>query len=58
MTVMAQPLTGAPSATAEWNSIDWKAAKAEVFRLQMRIAKAVREGRHNKVKSYPLQIRG
>lgn len=51
MTVMAQPLTGAPSATAEWNSIDWKAAKAEVFRLQMRIAKAVREGRHNKVKS-------
>jgi RNA-directed DNA polymerase len=51
MTVMAEPFTGAPTALSEWDSIDWKTAKAEVLRLQMRIAKAVREGRHNKVKS-------
>ena len=30
--------------TAEWNSIDWRKAKQEVKRLQMRIAKAVEEG--------------
>ena len=51
MTVMVKSLTGAPTALSEWDSIDWKTVKTEVFRLQMRIAKAVREGRHNKVKS-------
>ena len=33
-----------------WKSIDWTHAKAEVKKLQMRIAKAVREERWNKVK--------
>jgi len=33
-----------------WKSIDWKQVKAEVKKLQMRIAKAVREERWNKVK--------
>jgi RNA-directed DNA polymerase len=35
----------------KWNSIDWKHAQREVRRLQMRIAKAVKENRWNKVKS-------
>jgi RNA-directed DNA polymerase len=34
-----------------WRSIDWQKARREVRRLQMRIAKAVREGKHGKVKS-------
>ena len=32
-----------------WHSIDWKKARREVRRLQMRIAKAVKEGRYGKV---------
>lgn len=42
-----QPLTS----TDSWRSIDWKKAHKEVRRLQMRIAKAVQEGKHGKVKS-------
>jgi RNA-directed DNA polymerase len=34
-----------------WKSIDWKKAEKKVRELQMRIAKAVREGRYRKVKS-------
>jgi len=34
-----------------WRSIDWKKAKREVRRLQMRIAKAVKEGKFGRVKS-------
>lgn len=44
-------LTGAPSASGnDWKAIDWHKARREVRRLQIRIAKAVREGRRNKVK--------
>ena len=35
----------------EWNSIDWKKAQREVRRLQVRIAKAVKENRWNKVQA-------
>ena len=34
-----------------WRSIDWDNAWREVKRLQIRIAKAVKEGKHGKVKS-------
>jgi RNA-directed DNA polymerase len=34
-----------------WNSIDWKEAQGQVRRLQVRIAKAVKENRWNKVKA-------
>ena len=34
-----------------WHSIDWKEARREVRRLQMRIAKAVKENRWNRVKA-------
>jgi RNA-directed DNA polymerase len=51
MTAVAQPLTGALSSAASWSSINWENIKAEVNRLQMRIAKAIREGRRGKVKA-------
>jgi RNA-directed DNA polymerase len=35
----------------KWKSIDWKHVRRQVRRLQVRIAKAVRENRWNKVKS-------
>ena len=34
-----------------WESIDWNKAKAYVKKLQMRIVKAVKEGKHGKVKA-------
>lgn len=34
----------------KWNSIDWKEAQRQVRRLQVRIAKAVKENRWNRVK--------
>jgi hypothetical protein len=36
---------------AQWHAIDWKRAQREVRRLQMRIAKAVKEARPDKVKT-------
>jgi RNA-directed DNA polymerase len=45
-------VTGATPALGNyWKAIDWQKVKAQVKRLQMRIAKAVREGRKNKVKA-------
>ena len=35
----------------KWKSIDWKHARRQVRRLQVRIAKAVKENRWNKVRS-------
>ena len=34
-----------------WKTVDWKTAERKVRELQMRIAKAVREGKYRKVKS-------
>ena len=39
---------GAPSA---WDNIDWKSIEAGVHRLQMRIAKAIRQKRYGKAKA-------
>ena len=39
------------SKEATWRSIDWKKARREVRRLQMRIAKAVQAGDHGRVKA-------
>ena len=38
-------------ASLTWNSIDWFAVEKQVRRLQMRIAKAIREGRKGKAKA-------
>ncbi len=39
------------SGQLDWDSIDWKNAEKSVRKLQARIVKAQREGRHGKVKS-------
>lgn len=52
MTAKNLCLTGASSASGiTWNAINWQQAYKEVKRLQMRIAKAVREKRYGKVKA-------
>ncbi len=43
-------VSASPSGT-QWQSIDWKAIESHVLKLQMRIAKATREGKHSKVKA-------
>ena len=45
---MVHPAT---SRGVSWRSIDWNKARREVKRLQMRIAKAVKEGKHGKVQA-------
>ena len=45
-------LTGAPSVNGnDWKAINWHKARREVRRLQIRIAKAVRDGRYGRVKA-------
>ncbi len=51
MTAMALSLTGASSMCIESWSIDWSTAEKHVRRLQIRIAKATREGHQGKIKS-------
>ena len=51
MTTTAKPLLGASSKVANWGAINWRTIERQVKRLQMRIAKATREGRWGKVKS-------
>jgi RNA-directed DNA polymerase len=52
MIAKANALASASSTYARsWDTIDWQTAKAHVRRLQMRIAKATREGRYGKIKS-------
>ena len=52
MTAAIKSLTGAPSTrTLHWNFIDWKTVEEQVYRLQVRIAKATRENKHGKVKA-------
>ncbi len=41
----------ASSYGAQWKSINWKAIKQHVLKLQMRIAKATREGKQGKAKA-------
>jgi RNA-directed DNA polymerase len=41
----------ASSDSALWQSINWKAVEANVLKLQMRIAKATRDGKHGKAKA-------
>jgi RNA-directed DNA polymerase len=52
MTTMNHLLDGAPSACEiDWDLICWDKVEKQVRRLQVRIAKAVREGRHGKAKA-------
>nr|BFD42667.1 group II intron reverse transcriptase/maturase [Pseudomonas sp. FFPRI_1] len=52
MTTQEIACAGAPShESVTWHSIDWAACHREVRRLQARIVKATREGKHGKVKA-------
>ena len=52
MATTARPSIDAPSAEPEeWEALDWPAVRREVRRLQVRIAKAVREKRYRKARS-------
>ncbi len=51
MTTTAAPSIGAPSAVLTWDAIDWQTTEKQVRRLQMRIAKATRQGRRGKAKA-------
>jgi RNA-directed DNA polymerase len=52
MTTSATPVIGASSAySMKWGAIDWQTVKSHVRRLQMRIAKAIREKRYGKAKA-------
>ena len=49
--MMTSPEVSASSYGAQWLSINWKSIKQHVLKLQMRIAKATREGKQGKVKA-------
>lgn len=52
MTAMVKTISGASSAsTLTWKAIGWNQITTEVKRLQMRIAKAVREKRYGKARA-------
>jgi RNA-directed DNA polymerase len=52
MTAMVLPIADAPSTTPlHWDTLNWSKAVAEVRKLQMRIAKAYREGKKSKAKA-------
>ena len=51
MTIKVKTKIGAASASNNWNTMKWDTAAQEARRLQMRIAKATREGRHSKAKA-------
>ncbi len=51
MTAVATPAGAVPDAAVDWHSIDWKKVYRNVRRLQVRIVKAVQEGRWHKVKA-------
>lgn len=44
-------INGASSASQQWHAIDWQVIEKDVFRLQVRIAKAVKDNRWGKVKA-------
>jgi RNA-directed DNA polymerase len=48
---IAYPMGAPAHATLNWNQINWAQCKREVRKLQVRIVKAVKEGRWNKVKA-------
>jgi len=51
MTIKKSLIGASLTGTSDWQSIKWKPAENLVSRLQMRIAKATREGKYNKVKA-------
>jgi RNA-directed DNA polymerase len=51
MSAVATLAGAAPNTTLDWQSINWKQVQRTVRRLQVRIVKAVREGKWHKIKA-------
>jgi RNA-directed DNA polymerase len=51
MSAVATPAGAASNTAVDWHSINWKKVQRTVRRLQVRIVKAVREGKWHKVKA-------
>lgn len=51
MTAETLSLTGASSTCTSWNNLDWRTIESQVYRLQLRITKAIKENRWGKVKA-------
>src|SRR6516165_9456670 len=51
MSAVATPAGAASDTAVDWHSINWKKVYRTVRRLQVRIVKAVREGKWHKVKA-------
>lgn len=49
--MMALKASASTAYDVSWSAINWDRIYAQVNRLQMRIAKAIREGKHNKAKA-------
>jgi len=49
--MMTSNEVSASSYGTQWQFINWKSIEQKVLKLQMRIAKATREGKHGKVKA-------
>ncbi|WAJ72281.1 group II intron reverse transcriptase/maturase [Catenovulum adriaticum] len=48
--MISKEISASPD-SAQWQSINWKTVESHVLKLQMRIAKAIREGKHGKAKA-------
>lgn len=48
--MISKEISASPD-SAQWQSINWKAVESHGLKLQMRIAKATREGKHGKAKA-------
>ncbi|ELB2150453.1 group II intron reverse transcriptase/maturase [Vibrio parahaemolyticus] len=48
--MISKEISASPD-SAQWQSINWQAVESHVLKLQMRIAKATREGKHGKAKA-------
>ena len=54
--VTSAEVSASPDSSSPWQSINWKAIEQHVLKLQMRIAKATREGKcQQQFKSDPRQ---
>lgn len=51
MTTMTSTVGASSTKTTAWTSINWKTAESFVYRLQVRIAKAIKLGRYGKAKA-------
>lgn len=49
--MMEQSISASSRAPTEWQLIDWAQVRLDVRRLQLRIAKAIRAGKHGRVKA-------